>query len=416
MTPEVAPKHTAETIETPTDRYAAFERFSLKQCDPALPQVNDPFTMAYHTAFAQQITTNAEFQELFGYVINDLLPDVRPGDISRRALKTFQHIEITNGYGVFPYNRATPESWREGPFESVLHDDDYQEQFFGNIVHGVMSSVHRRGVLLKFAARLYTEESMHERSTDADGLDVIDLGSGPMEILTRTLLEHHPLYPGLDYDPFDIMRGHHRARSAPTLDAPTTEQVNEWMSNNPLPIRRGVGLDIVPFDYDEALRSRAQHDGRYMGELLISRLTQQEYTLVRANPPELTFYNLDATNFDTEPFAKQFDVAYLSTMLWGINDMDKRQQILRNAEQVTRDTGQVIVHDFIETITKTGRVHIYSEWPAYTYTLWVKDMRRADLGYQRAATVFSGRIEKLIPNEAVLGRLPLAVELGLVRS
>ncbi|HEY1063698.1 MAG TPA: hypothetical protein VGE30_00170 [Candidatus Saccharimonadales bacterium] len=385
-------------------RFDEFIELARYQRDHVLPQNRDEYTAAYEKAFADTLDTSAEFREFFDYLLRDM-QDVEPENVLRRTLKTFQHIEKSNNYMTFPQGYGTPEAWQQ-PFAEVLQDGDYQDQFFGNIFLPIMSNVSERGILLKAVALL------HEKR---EQVRILDMGCSLNDVLHRLALEQSGPVPELAYNNIDVMRREPLRGSKPQLDTETTQRFNDWLNASPLDIGPSVGIDALPFDEDERLRARALSDSRYMGELVLSHLSAQLYLLARSNPPQVSFRSFDAATFDPDAFGQSFDIAYGSTMLYQ-TPRETRRDILHNAQAVTESDGLIVYQDFIRRMGTKGGMQFYKRWLPYTYGVWVHDKQRPDLGFQKYFTVYSGRVEKIIPNEAALGRLPVAKALGLVRT
>lgn len=389
------PRHEGE------DRFDEFVSLALFQRDNVLPQNNDIYTAAYERTFANNLENNPPFRKFFQELLGDL-HDVEPDNVLRRTLKTFQHIEKSLDYGGFPRSHRTDDAWQRS-FDSLLTDEEYSEQFYGNIFLPIMSNVSERGILLKAVARLHQKDQQ---------VRVLDMGCSLNDVLHRLALEGQLHQGDLDYNPIAVMRREGRSGSVPRLDPEATQRFNRWLGAAPLDLGPSVGIDALTFDESEKLRQRALSDSRYMGELVMSKVSAQLYALAKARPPQVSFQSLDAATFDPTTFEEPFDIAYGSTMLYQ-TPREVRRSIFKNAHAVTEPDGLIVYQDFIRRMGTQGGAQFFKRWVPYTYGVWVRDKARPDLGFQKYFTVYSGRVEKVIPNEVVLGRLPVAVELGL---
>jgi hypothetical protein len=390
--------------ETALDkRLQEFMDIAQFQADNVLPQNNaDPYTASFEVTFAAFLRTNTDFRAIY----RDILADdcdgkpLRPEDLIRQNLKTFQFIETMREPRVFPFNRGTPESWEE-PMRQLLYDDDYREQFFLHIYRPVASNVSERGAGLELVSGL------HERSGPQS---VLDLGASLGHVLRRI-----PLQDDLDMQFRDIavMRRVPGTRSEPHCDQEATRSLNRWRHTTRVVLGPSLGADLVEYDKDTSMRARAISDSRYLGELALDNVNRTFDILEHTVPVQLEFRGgINAADFTLDDLGHDaFDMTYLSTMLYQSSPED-RKQILYNAEAATATNGLVIVQDFIRQIRRNGASQVYKRWPNFTYGIWVKDMQNPRLGYQKYFSVYGGRIGKVIPEPAI-NRFAAAHRIGI---
>lgn len=391
-----------DSVTLPMGRFQKFLEIAEFNKRNVLPQNNDPFTASYEEMFGRLLQESKAFHNFFGDVVADL-KDVEPSNIYRRVLKIYQYQETMANPDEFPRNRSTPESWAR-PLLLPVHQSALQEQFYGNLFYPIMSNISERGIMLKAVARL------HEKR---EKVRVLDLGCSLNDVLKRLALEGDPtVAEELAYNPVEVMRRIPGQAGEPWLDEEATEAFNNWLHAEPLDLGPSLGIDAVPYEDDRRLRMRAVSDSRYMGELILDNLSRQFEILAHARVPHVSFKDLDAANFDPSSLGEPFDITYLSTMLYQTSP-EETKQILANAEQATADDGLVVVQDFIRQFRRNGTIHFYKRWPQYSYGVWVKDMQRRELGYQKYFSVYGGRVERIIP-QAALARLAAARQLGLV--
>ncbi len=379
-------------------RFEQFVELAVYQRDNKLPQNADPYTRAYERSFANHLEKNDAFRQVFGDLLNDM-PDIEPSNLMRRTLKTFQHLELSANPDVFPRNRSMVKEW-DGSMQRLLTDEDYRDQFYGNIFLPIMSNVSERGVLLKAVVYLH---GLREAGR------VLDMGCSQNYVLKRLALEGRPDLPDLAYNQVAVMG--RKGRKA-VLDPLLTHRLSVLLNRAPLELGPSVGIDIMPFDRDGRLTARAMSDSLYMGELVMDKLTRQRHILAHERVKNVSFVNADAETVTPDEIGGgNFDISYISTMLYQM-PRETVKTIIANAERATHDDGIIVVQDFVRRMNPSGSLQFYKHWPPYTYGLWVKDKTRPDLGFQKYFSVYSGRVENIIPHPA-LGRLPVGVALGL---
>lgn len=388
----------AHEQNTEVSRFDQLVELAAYQRDTHLPQNTDPYTHAYERSFADHLEKNQAFRQFFSELVDDM-PDVLPSNIMRRTLKTFQHLEYAANPLEFPRNRATTKDWDKA-MSRLLEDVDYRDQFFGNIYLPIMSNVSERGILLKAVTMLHAIQAP---------VRVLDMGCSLNDVLKRLALEGRPDLPELAYNPVSVMT--RDGGGKPVLNTRLTARFGRFLERRPLQLGPSVGIDVIPFDRDKRLKARAVSDSRYMGELVMSKLTRQFQILADEEPEQVSFVNADAETVTEEDVGGDFDIAYTSTMLYQM-PRESVKAILANAEAVTGPEGLIVVQDFVRRMSRSGLLQFYKHWPPYTYGVWVKDKSRPDLGFQKYFSAYSGRIENVIPRPA-LGRLPVAVALGL---
>lgn len=379
-------------------RFDQLVELAVYQRDTHLPQNADPYTRAYERSFANHLEKNEAFRQFFSELVDDM-PDVLPSNIMRRTLKTFQHLEYAANPQEFPRNRATTKDWNK-PMNRLLKDVDYRDQFFGNIYLPIMSNVSERGILLKAVAKLHDMQAP---------VKVLDMGCSLNDVLKRLALEGRPDLPELAYNPVSVMT--RNSGGKPVLNAPLSVRFGRFLGRRPLQLGPSMGIDVMPFDRDKRLKARAVSDSRYMGELVMSKLTRQFQILADEEPEQVSFVNADAETVTKEEVGGDFDIAYTSTTLYQM-PRESVKSILANAEDIAGSEGLIVVQDFVRRMSRSGSLQFYKHWPPYTYGVWVKDKSRPDLGFQKYFSAYSGRVENVIPQPA-LGRLPVAVALGL---
>lgn len=385
-------------------RLAEFIEIAQFQADNVLPQNNaDPYTTSFELTFARYLKNNVSFRGIYRDILaddQDGMP-LRPEDLIRQNLKTFQYIETMRHPQAFPYNRATPESWEES-MQLLLHDEDYREQFFLHIYRPVASNVSERGVGLELVS------GIHERSGRQS---VLDLGSSLGHVLRRI-----PLQDDLDmqFNNVGVMRRERGIKSEPYVDSVATRNLNRWRHTTRVELGPSLGVDLIEYDKDSSMRQRGISDSRYLGELALEHVNRKFDILEHTQPVQVAFKGgINAADFTLKDLGREpFDMTYLSTMLYQSSPED-RKQILFNAEAATATNGLVIVQDFIRQIRRNGASQVYKRWPKFTYGIWVKDMQNPQLGYQKYFSVFGGRIGHVIP-EPALQRFDVAHRIGLV--
>lgn len=403
MTTEVRPAGSPET-DSLTSRMQEFVDMANFQAANVLPQNNDPYTASFETALVDYLKSRPLFYDIYQGVLADS-PKLLPEDLIRQNVKTFQFIEKERNPSTFPLNRATPDAWTE-PFELLMHDEEYLETFYVHIFRDLASNISERGITLKIEALL------HEKVLPK----ILDHGSSLNWVLNRLDQEGDP---DLAYNSIDVMRRVPRQRGDPYIDPIATNTLNKWLQERTVRLGPSLGIDIVDYPRDSQARARAISDSHYMGELVLEgdsvmeNLSQQSDVLAHTSSSRVGFIaDIDAADYDATIYAGEFDISFASTMLYQ-SEPEERRKILSNAEIATADDGIVVVQDFIRKSTRSGSMQVYKRWPKYTYGVWVKDMQHPELGYQKHFSVYSGRVEKIIP-QAALGRLPLAHILGLV--
>ncbi len=242
--------------------------------------------------------------------------------------------------------------------------------------------------------------------------DVFDGGSSRGDLLKRMELEQDP---DLAYNPIQIMRrSSNRGKTIYTLDEVATDNFNNFMAPARLALGNCLNTDIIDFERDSNARDRAFSDSHYMGELVMSKLAQRADILEHVQPTNIGFKCLDAATMNLNDVEQQYDAVIYSTMLYeSANRPEDVKSILQNGRDILKNDGKIFVQDFIKRVLKSGEIQFYKRWPAYSYGLWVEDKQRPELGLQKYFTIYSGRIEAMVP-EPALEAIPLAHELGLV--
>lgn len=416
MTAEARGLTMTENAPPPDTRMSEFMAMAQYQAENILPQNTDVYTKSFEIAFFGYLRSNRKFRALYRGIFDDNHGEVAdeveltPDDLIRQNIKTFQFLERERSPNVFPYNRATPEAWHIA-FDTLLNDEDYQEDFFLNIYKPLASNVSERGSPIKAEIMLHGFERPN----------VFDAGCSLNHLLKRVVLEDDP---ELTFSLIDIARRlPKQSRFEVTKDEVATGSFNRWLRSGAVTLGNSIGADIIDYaeEKNEPFRKRAFSDSHYMGQLTVDKLTQQAQVLEHVQPGNVSSIALDMADFDPSTFKNKFDVTVLSTMLYiSKSSPSTVDKILENARAITADDGIIIVQDFIRSISKSGKVGFYKRWPKYSYGVWVENMQRPDLGLQKHFSVFGGRIEAMIP-EAGLAHLPeqqhsLARTLGLLAT
>lgn len=331
-------------------------------------------------------------------------PNITAGYASNKVLRSIQAVAMPVD-SRYPLGREKPKGW-DGTFQHIEEDSETAAVYSINLSRGVQTNIANRGKLLKAVWLLNGEQGEPA---------ILDVGCSQNHVLKKLALTGKK---GMGYPQAAVMRPKDvDPTDSLVKDDEMTAKLN-LLQQTRLRIKPSVGVDLWQ-PSDPRVMDWARSCSFYPGSLLVPRVVQEYDNLTRACPPEVNFYWSDfGSRFDIERFAyklpelpEQFDITLFSTVAYQ-QAPDELTAMIENAKQLTKPSGYIVIQDFLSHITDGGEYIFHENWIPYTYGVWVLDMKKPELGFQKYLSAESGRIKRVILEPAI-GKLAVAQQYGI---
>jgi len=376
------------------------ERFDLFKKGVELQKFSGPdrYTLAHDQEFATALEKSEEletdFREFF-----ETFNGSPPRLVALLIPKITQLMEWDRDPN-FPKGRTTADKWYP-TMKRLIRNPEYQELYLHHLRFPNSANISERYKLLKAALLL---------NGRTGPVSVLDAGCSLNNGLRRLAAYEDGEFP-FSYTEVVQPESGRRPWSG-AQDEAKTGIFNRLTQTWRLELGPSVGIDLIDAENDPEARARGRSHSFYMGELRHKEQIDKFDRISAIRHENVGYYFRDIAQQDLDIDGRQFDAVNLMTVLYQLQPNDVKAALV-NAKKVVKPDGLIVVSDFVE-FSPEGIPTFYPRWHwKGNFGVWVLDMQKQELGWQKYFSVESGRIKKVML-EPALGQLAVARETGLV--